>query len=176
MTHPVTTPTSRRGFTLLEVMVALGLLAGAVLAVAQLLVVAARASQSVPGQRRWRPALAAQKLEQLQSLAWGYAVDGAPVDDLALSPPGALAADTAGSSTTWTTGEWPWAAACRLRPRRCSRGAGRVEPDDGRVPPRTIVLRVVVLRREASRARSSSGTTSWIETIRLVGVRTRRPS
>lgn len=173
MTHPVTAA-SRRGFTLLEVMAALGLLAGSVLAVAQLLVVASRVSH-LSRVKTMATSLAARQLEHLQSLAWGCAADGSAVGDLAMSPPGALDVDTAGfvdylddGGVAVGSGLSPPAAATFTR--RWS-----LEPDDGRVPPRTIVLRVVVLRRETSRARSSSGTTSRVETIRLVGVRTRRP-
>jgi prepilin-type N-terminal cleavage/methylation domain-containing protein len=165
----------RRGFTLLEVMVALGLLVGAVLAVAQLLIAAAGGAQ-------WSrattvaTAAAAQKLEQLRSLACGYTVEGAPVDQLAPSPPGALAADTAGfvdylddAGVTVGSGLSPPAQARFTR--RWS-----VEADDESVPPGRMVLTVVVLRQAASSGRSSSGPTSWVEAIRLVGVRTRRPS
>jgi len=174
MTHPVPA-SARRGFTLLEVMVALGLAAGGFLAVAQLLVVASRVSH-LSRANTMATSLAARQLEHLQSLAWGCAADGTAVGDLAMSPPGALDVDTAGFVDHLDDGGM--AVGSGLSPptgavfiRRWS-----VEPDDGRVPPRTVVLRVVVLRREVALTRSSSGRASWIETIRLVGVRTRRPS
>jgi prepilin-type N-terminal cleavage/methylation domain-containing protein len=165
----------RRGFTLLEVMVALGLLVGGVLAVAQLLVAAARTAQ-VSRATTVATSVAAQKLEQLRSLTWGYTVDGAPVDGLEPSPPGALAADTAGfvdylddRGVAVGSGLSPPAQA--MFTRRWS-----AEVDDGSVPPEIMMLRVVVLRREVSSVRSSDGATTWVETIRLVGVRARRPS
>lgn len=173
MTHEATAA-NRRGFTLLEVMAALGLLAGSVLAVAQLVVVAARASH-LSRVMTVATNLAERQLEHLQSLAWGFAADGSAVGDLTVSPPGALQADTAGfvdyldeAGVAVGSGVSPPTGAAFTR--RWS-----LEPDDGLAPPRTMVLRVVVLRREVSRARSPSGTTSWVETIRLVGVRTRRP-
>jgi prepilin-type N-terminal cleavage/methylation domain-containing protein len=165
----------RRGFTLLEVMVALGLLVGGVLAVAQLLVFAARAAQ-LSRATTVATSVAAEKLEQLRSLAWGYTVDGAPVDGLATSPPGALAADTAGfvdylddSGVAVGSGLSPPAQA--MFTRRWS-----VEVDDGSVPPKAMMLRVAVWRRGVSSVPASSSATSWIETVRLVGVRARRPS
>jgi prepilin-type N-terminal cleavage/methylation domain-containing protein len=173
MTHPAPV-SNRRGFTLLEVMAALGLLAGGFLAVAQLLVVASRVSH-LSRSKTMATSLAARQLEHLQSLAWGCAVDGTTVGDLAMSPSGALEVDTSGfvdylddGGLAVGSGVSPPTGA--MFTRRWS-----IEPDDGRVAPRTIVLRVVVLRRDVSRARSSSGTASWVETIRLVGVRTRRP-
>jgi prepilin-type N-terminal cleavage/methylation domain-containing protein len=173
MTHQATAA-NRRGFTLLEVMVALGLLAGSVFAVAQLVVVASRTSH-LSRVRAMATNLAERQLEHLQSLAWGYTADGAAVGDLAMSPPGALQADTDGFVDYLDEGGV--AVGSGLSPPTGATFTRRwsLEPDDGRVPPRTIVLRVVVLRREVSRAQSSGGTTSWIETIRLVGVRTRRP-
>ncbi len=164
----------RRGFTLLEVMAALGLLAGGFLAVAQLLVVASRASH-LSRMTTMAASLATQKLEHLQSLAWGCAADGAAVGDLALSLPGALAVDTAGfvdylDDGGVVVGRGLSPPALAMFTRRWS-----VEPDDGRVPPRRIALRVVVLRREVALARPSGEAASWVEAIRLVGVRTRRP-
>jgi prepilin-type N-terminal cleavage/methylation domain-containing protein len=173
MMHPASAG-ARRGFTLLEVMVALGLMAGGFLALAQLLVAASRASH-LSRADTMATSLAARQLEHLQSLAWGCAADGTTVGDLAMSPSGALDVDTAGfvdylddGGVAVGIGLSPPAGA--MFTRRWS-----VEPDDGRVPPRTIVLRVVVLRREVSLTRPSILTTSWVETIRLVGVRTRRP-
>lgn len=165
----------RRGFTLLEVMVALGLLVGAVLAVAQLLVVAARAER-LSRATTVATSAAAQKLEQLRSLAFGYAVEGVPVDQLAPSPAGALAADTAGFVDYLD--DAGVAVGSGLSPPAQARFTRRwsVEVDDESVPPGRMVLTVVVLRQEASSDRTSSGPTLWIEAIRLVGVRTRRPS
>lgn len=165
----------RRGFTLLEVMVALGLLVGGFFAVAQVLIVAARAAQ-LSRATTVAASLAAQKVEQLRSLAWGYTVDGAPVDGLMPSTPGALEIDTAGfvdyfddRGVAVGSGLSPPAQAMFIR--RWS-----VEVDDGGVPPKTMMLRVVVLRRAASSAGSSGGAPAWIETIRIVGARARRPS
>jgi prepilin-type N-terminal cleavage/methylation domain-containing protein len=85
----------RAGFTLLEVMVALLLLTGAFLAVAQLLAVAGRASDRSRA-TALGAMLAAQKMEQLRALSWAFDIDGTPLDGLSLSSPGALSADAAG--------------------------------------------------------------------------------
>jgi prepilin-type N-terminal cleavage/methylation domain-containing protein len=91
-----TTRTARpAGFTLLEVLIALLLLTGVFLAVAQLLAVAGRAA----GQSRaigLGAVLAAQKMEQLRALSWAYDIDGTPLDGLSLSPAGSVVADLAG--------------------------------------------------------------------------------
>jgi hypothetical protein len=155
--------------------VALGLLAFGFLAVAQLLVVASRAAH-LSRAITTATSAATRQLEHLQSLAWGYTVDGAPVGGLELSPPDTLAADTAGfvdylDDEGVAVGSGLSPPALAMFTRRWS-----VEADDGRVPPLTVMLRVVVLRREASSARSSGDAALWIETVRLVGVRTRRPS
>lgn len=70
----------RRGFTLLEVTVALGVLATAIVTIAQLFTVASRAA----GQARVGTAaavLAADKMEQLRALAWGYSAEGVECTD-----------------------------------------------------------------------------------------------
>ena len=166
----------RGGFTLIEVMVALALLAGGFLAVAQLSVLASQMSHlsraMTTGTR-----LAAERMEQLRALAWGYASDGSEVGSLTPSPPGVLTSNTAGfvdyldeKGTPVGSGLSPPQGAMFVR--RWS-----VEWDDFGAPPRTMRLRVVVLRRDVARSSSSAGgaTTSWVEEVRLVGGRTRRP-
>lgn len=83
---------SSRGFSLVEVVIAMGLLTIVSLGVAQLFAVATRANQVAKGQTS-TTALAEQKLEQLRSLTWGYDTEGQglPVSDtstnLAVDPP-----------------------------------------------------------------------------------------
>jgi type II secretory pathway pseudopilin PulG len=69
-----------RGFSLIEVVIASGLLAGSVLTVAQLF---ATASEATAGARATGEAavLAWQKIEQLRSLAFGRDAAGQPIDD-----------------------------------------------------------------------------------------------
>ena len=112
MAHVSVSTARRSGFTLLEVMVALALLTGALLAVAQLLVVAARAAV-LSRDVTTATCLAGQKMEQLRGLAWGFDIDGGTSDDadsdvagwpdavtggtgLSRSPPGSLGSNVAG--------------------------------------------------------------------------------
>lgn len=101
-----------RGFSLLETLIAASLVAVAVVAIAHL--VAIGAEQTSAGRRAMTATVAAQsKLEQLRSLTWSYAADGAPLSDLStdtaadppspaggtglsLSPPRTLVEDIAG--------------------------------------------------------------------------------
>lgn len=81
-----------RGFTLVEVLISLGLLTMVALGVAQLFAVSTKANWVARGQTS-SITLAEQKLEQLRSLTWGYDVagNGLPVSDtttnLAYVPP-----------------------------------------------------------------------------------------
>ena len=73
---------SSKGFSLVEVLVAMGILTVVSLGVAQLFAVATRANQVAKGQTS-TTALAEQKLEQLRGLTWGFDTDGEglPVSD-----------------------------------------------------------------------------------------------
>jgi len=71
---------AERGFSLIEAMVAAGLLAASLVALVQLFAIAVRSnaeSRSVT----YATVLAQQKLEQLQALTWGYDPQGLPVSD-----------------------------------------------------------------------------------------------
>ena len=74
--------TSSKGFSLVEVLIAMGLLTVVSLGVAQLFAVSTRANYVAKGQTS-TTALAEQKLEQLRSLTWGFDTDGQglPVSD-----------------------------------------------------------------------------------------------
>lgn len=80
------------GFSLIETILAAGLLATLAVGVAQVFGVAARANHRARVQTL-SAILAAQKLEQLRSLAWGHAPGGAPLSDtstdLSSDPPSA---------------------------------------------------------------------------------------
>lgn len=73
---------SSSGFSLVEVIVSMGLLTAVSLGVAQLFAVSTRANLVAKGQTS-TTALAEQKLEQLRSLTWGFDNDGQglPVSD-----------------------------------------------------------------------------------------------
>jgi prepilin-type N-terminal cleavage/methylation domain-containing protein len=178
----------RSGFTLLEVMVALALFAGALLGLAQLMAVGARSLQ-LARMTGLSATLAAQKIEQLRSLAWGYDASGAGRSDvecdagrwpdapiggggLAPSPPDSLDrnvdgfADYLDESGAWLgSGASPPPATGFVR--RWS-----IAPV-GDEPAPAIVIRVVVLRR-GGRALPGGGPGGDIEEARMLSVRTRR--
>jgi prepilin-type N-terminal cleavage/methylation domain-containing protein len=70
------------GFSLIEAIVALALLAGALVALADLLALSTRLNMAARLTTR-ATVLAAQKMEQLRSLAWGFDPFGLPTSDLA---------------------------------------------------------------------------------------------
>ena len=73
---------SSRGFSLVEVLVAMGILTTVSLGVAQLFAVSTRANLTAKGQTS-TTVLAEQKMEQLRGLTWGYDSNGQglPVSD-----------------------------------------------------------------------------------------------
>ena len=165
----------RRGFTLLEVVVAIGLFAGGCLALAQLLAVAARAAR-LSHATTTAGAAAADRLERLRSMAWGVGADGAPVDEVGLSPPGTLTDDTPGfvdylDDDGAVVGAWPSPPFEAMFVRRWA-----VTDASGEGLPDTLRLQVVVLRRVNGPTAGADGSSSWTETVRVVGARARRPS
>jgi type II secretory pathway pseudopilin PulG len=99
------------GFSLIEVLVAAAVFVTGIIAVFQLFIAAQAANRSAHG-ATGTTVLAAQKMEQLRSLTWGFDVAGTPVSDtttdisvmpftsagngLAPSPPGSLQQNTTG--------------------------------------------------------------------------------
>lgn len=83
-------PTNQSGFSLLETLIATFLLAGGVLATAQMFLLATR-SNSTAMQTTYTATLAQEKMEQLRSLTWGFDNVGLPVQDyttnIAVDPP-----------------------------------------------------------------------------------------
>jgi type II secretory pathway pseudopilin PulG len=88
---------SSNGFSLVEVLISMGLLTAVSLGVAQLFAVSTRANYVARGQTS-TTAMAEQKLEQLRALTWGFDSEGQglPVSDtttnLAVDPPSATGA------------------------------------------------------------------------------------
>jgi type II secretory pathway pseudopilin PulG len=83
------------GFTLLEVLVATTLLFVGVAALAGLSIMATRANTAARAST-FASLLAAQKMEELRSPAWGYDALGQPRSDLTPSPADALTRNTTG--------------------------------------------------------------------------------
>jgi prepilin-type N-terminal cleavage/methylation domain-containing protein len=166
---------SRAGFTLLEVMIALTLLTGAFLAVAQLLAVAARASDRSRALATGA-VLAAQKMEQLRALSWAYDIDGAPLDGLGLSPPDALSADAAGFVDYFDGSGAPISGGPPPPPQAVFARRWSVEQDAGMAPPAALVLRAAVFYRGPPGAAAGAGPAGWTEVARMIGAKARRPS
>lgn len=176
------------GFSLIETMISVGLLATVALSVAQLMAVATQANMNAKGQTS-ATLLAEQKMEQLRSLTWGYDADGMglPQSDtttnlsqdpptsngpgLNPSPSGALLSNVgmyhdfldAYGTRLGTGGAAP---AGSIYIRRWS-----VDPLPTN-PNNTLVIQVQVtpLVRDANR----SGTRRLRDEVRLVGVKTRK--
>jgi type II secretory pathway pseudopilin PulG len=182
------------GFTLVEVLIAIGLFVAVAIGVAQLVAIAVRATRASRA-RTTAAILAAAKMDQLRSLAWTYepeepAMAPVPRSDfttnlslpsyqaggsgLRPSPPDALSRSTPqyvdylDDGGRWVgNGLDPPAEAVFIR-----RWCVRPLPDD---PDRTLVLEVLVTTTAIDRARPVG---SWVgrsgvEAL-LVSVRTRR--
>src|SRR6266508_1158482 len=84
-------PAEAAGFSLIEVLISMGLLTMVSLSVAQLFMLSTRSNFTARNMSS-TTALAEQKMEQLRSLQWGFATDGTglPMSDsttnLAVSP------------------------------------------------------------------------------------------
>lgn len=178
-------PGDGEGFTLVEVMVALAILAGSLFVVAQLMVVASRAADA-SREATTAMVLAAQKIEQLRALAWGMAPDGTAIEDvqsdvaswpgrpsggpgLSLAPPGTLAENTAGyvdfldADGRWIGSDESVAGRAAFLRRWSVHAADSCAPS-GRV------LRAAVWRRRLGGA----GGTAWTPVVQLEAVRARR--
>lgn len=185
---------SSRGFSLVEVMVSMGLLTAVSLGVAQLFGVATRATHLSKGQTT-TTVLAEQKIEEIRSLMWGFDTEGMglPVSDtttnLAVSPhtsngtglnptpAGCLDTNTAGcvdyldANGAWVgTGGTPPGNAVYIR-----RWAIQPLPTN---PNNTLVLQVLVtpVATEATLTVSADGRKRLPGDSLIVTVKTRKAS
>ena len=183
-----------RGFSLVEVLVAMGLLTAVSLGVAQLFALSARNNLTAKGQTS-TTAMAEQKMEQLRALTWGFdlAGQGLPLTDtttnLAVTPPqhngtglnpspaDALERNTAGfvdflgASGQWVgTGSTPPGAAVYIR-----RWSITPLPTN---PNNSIVIQVLVtpVASEAARVESQYTRTRMSGDALLITVKTRKAS
>ena len=183
-----------RGFSLVEVLVAMGLLTAVSLGVAQLFALSTRANVIAKGQTS-TTAMAEQKLEQLRGLTWGFDLDGLglPLSDtstnLAVNPPthtgsglnpspsDSLEQNTEGfvdfldGNGAWVgTGSTPPASAVYIR-----RWSIQPLPTN---PNNTLVIQVLVtpVTSEAARVESAFTRTRMAGDALLVTVRTRKAS
>lgn len=173
------------GFSVLEALVAVGLLAVAVVGLAQVFVAATRAVAAA-SDTTTETILAAQKVQQLVSLAWSFDAGGQRVNDvasdtavwpeassggagLAASPPGTLDHDTPGYVDHLDQFGRPAPLALASYTRRWSITPASVAPDD------TLVVQVVSARRDLlARLGPLPLERRMAGVVRLVRVRTRR--
>jgi prepilin-type N-terminal cleavage/methylation domain-containing protein len=185
---------SSRGFSLVEVLISMGLLTAVSLGVAQLFALSTRANLIAKGQTS-TTAMAEQKVEQLRGLTWGFDLQGQglPLSDtttnLAVYPPAhngsglnpspidALEQNTAGfvdfldGSGAWVgTGTTPPASAVYIR-----RWSIQPLPTN---PNNTLVIQVLVtpIALEATRVQTAFTRTRMAGDALLVTVRTRKAS
>ena len=183
-----------RGFSLVEVLVSMGLLTAVSLGVAQLFALSTRANLIAKGQTS-TTAMAEQKLEQLRGLTWGFDLQGQglPLSDtttnLAVDPPehngsglnpspsDALEQNTAGfvdfldANGAWVgTGTTPPGSAVYIR-----RWSIQPLPTN---PNNTLVIQVLVtpIALEAARVQTADSRTRMAGDALLVTVRTRKAS
>jgi hypothetical protein len=174
------------GFSLLETVVATGLMAGALAALGQMFAISV-ANNMTARSGSYATALAGQKMEQLRGLRWGFDPLGMPIADLTTdtaaaletpaggtglspSPGGTLTSNTAGyvdyvdqSGRMLGGGETMPATAVYVR--RWS-----IEPLPAN--PNTLVLQVMVTKRPD---RGSAGAETRLpDEARLVSLRTRK--
>ena len=156
------------GFTLLEVLVATTLLFVGVAALAGLSMMATHANTTARA-TTFASLLAAQKMEELRALPWGYDALGQPRSDLTPSPPDALSRNVSGycdfldaAGRSLGTGSSPPAQALFVR--RWS-----IEPMPSN-PANTLVLHVLVTRIRSDQSGASDALPGDVS---LVTVRTR---
>jgi prepilin-type N-terminal cleavage/methylation domain-containing protein len=178
-----------RGFSLIEVLIAAGLLATALMAVAELFGIAARSNIAARNTTA-ASVLAAQKIEELRALSWGVDAAGLPTVDLtsdtavsperpaggsglATSPIAALQTNTPGwvdyvdrSGAKLAGGAQPPADAIFIR--RWSVRPLAASPAD------TLVIQVLVTPNRQRGAADLGAVSRLPEEARLVTVRTRR--
>jgi prepilin-type N-terminal cleavage/methylation domain-containing protein len=158
-------PSSDSGFTLVEVCVAIGLLALAASGVAQMFGVAMRATEGARVQTS-TSVLASQKIEQLRALVWTVGADGSGLSDrttdlavepmtsggrgLSASPANALDTNSAGC-VDYLTARGDWAGTGAAPPataRYIRRWSIRPLPED---PNDTLIVQVLVTTVERDR-------------------------
>lgn len=186
---------SNRGFSLIEVLISLGILSVIALGVAQLFAASTKANWVARGQTS-STALAEQKLEQLRSLTWGFDLQGQglPVSDtttnLAVTPPtasgGGLNPSPADSLEANRTGYFDY-----LDANGAWVGTGGAAPPDGAAflrrwsiqplptnPNNTLVLQVLVspLSNEQSRSVTTGSRRRMPGDALLTSVKTRKAS
>ena len=178
-----------RGFSLVETLIATTLLASSLVALAQLFAISVK-NNSVARNGTFTQILAAQKMEQLRGLTWGFDTLGLPVSDtttdtsvtpeamtggtgLAPSPNNTLQTNTAGYVDD-------------LDANGTSLGGGTIVPDNTAYirrwfveplptnPNNTLVLQVLVTKRRNRGTADAGSVARAPEEARLITVKTRK--
>jgi len=181
-------PVDEGGFTLVEVLVAAGLVATGATVLAALLTLAAVANRTAR-HATFATVLAQQKMEQLRGLAWGFDGAGSPVTDvttdisvvpfnnggvgLSPSPAGSLARNLSGY-VDYLDANGAWVGSGSTIPRAAVYiRRWSIEPLPAG-PDNTLVLQVLVMRK-ASRNDGGGGSGPRLpEDARLTSVKTRK--
>jgi hypothetical protein len=182
---------TQAGFSLIEAIVAAGLLAGGMAALGQLFAISIADTVSART-GTYVSVLAEQKVEQLRGLMWGFDASGSPVSDLATntalphaspvggtgltaSPPGSLTANTSGyvdyldmEGRIVGGGATPPEGTAYIR--RWS-----IEPLPSNQAHALLIHVVVTARFDRGPADASGSTRRLRDEARLMTIRTRKP-
>lgn len=177
------------GSSLVEAIVAVGLLAGALASLAQMLAMCIVSNRSARAGSD-ATVFAQQKIEQLRGLAWGVDVSGAPVNDfntdtalpvemptggtgLSLSPGNTLASNTEGWVDYVDRSGNVLGGGTRVLPGAAYVRRWLVEPLPSN-PSNTIVIRVLVTPTSRRESDLRNSTTRRLDEARIVTIRTRK--
>jgi len=178
-----------RGFSLVETMIATTLLASSLVALAQLFAISVK-NNAVAKNGTFTQILAAQKMEQLRGLTWGFDPLGLPVSDTTTDTSVTPEATTGGTGLapspnntlqTSTAGYVDY-----LDANGTSLGGGTIVPDNTSYirrwlveplptnPNNTLVLQVLVTKRRDRGTADAGSVARAPEEARLITVKTRK--
>lgn len=188
---------SQAGFSLLEVAIATGILAVALVSLAELFALSTRANYA-SRTTTFAATLAKQKMEQLRGLTWGFDTLGLPISDystnlsaaaavdgcpapvgggagvgLAPSPPGALISNLAGYSDFLDGNGCVLGGGPAIPPNTVYIRRWSIEPLPTN-PNNTLVFQVLVTRRNERGEADEGSVTRLPEEARLMSVKTRK--
>lgn len=177
------------GFSLIEVLIALGILTTALVALAQLFAMSTRTNYAARS-TTIATVLAQQKLEQLRGLTWGFDNIGLPVSDIqtdtAVSPPAATGGAGLAPSPVPTLSSNTAGYVDYLDEYGNSLGGGATMPGNAvwirrwsveplpTDPNNTLILQVLVTRNRNRGAAEQGAVARLGEEARLMTVKTRK--
>ena len=177
------------GFSLVETLVATTMLAVALTALAELFVISVR-NNAVAKNGSFTSVLAAQKLEQLRSLTWGFDTLGLPISDTttdtAVSPEAPTGGTGLAPSPTNTLRANTDGYVDYVDPYGTQLGGGTVIPNNAAYirrwmieplptnPNNTLIIQVLVTRRRDRGIADAGSVQRGPEEARLITVKTRK--